>query len=1157
MADLDFNSLPDIQPQGRKAPPTLDFNSLPDLKPQGGKAVPTLDFNSLPDLPKSSARAPVGAAGVAPAGSDRLQPAGADQKKSLPLPPGPNDPVGKIQYESPADRDARVKKTAEGDTPGSILEGVKEGAKEGFGDQPLNQGPASDFAAWVAGKVGADPAKARGSFLGAGLDTIGRGINAGIGAGAGAIGNAAAQAGLADQGMTQRLKRDAGIIGQGALIEGAPEAVKDKLAGAIDKAMSPRLGKPETVTPRGSGGATDGDRPPASEITGGKPAKPDGLVVNVPPKRLPDQPKAPLPNEAKLPAPGGAPTKEQPDHVRFYHGGSDPTSGGGRWVTRDPEYARNFRAGNTPKEVHYVDIPKNDPTEVSARHWDEIDEQSKTNQVGRYKDIELPEKWAKQLRPYAGRDINSINYNPAFEAAMDKALPKELSSGASAPQGALSEKPSSKTVGNQSDRFFRIQQQGQADKTQIKQAIDAMPDEIKTPELQEKFYRYMEGDGKLTPDEQALYDRTMEPLKKEEAELYDKATQYGVEPEDINRDYVHRMVQGENPQFDQFSNAGQVDPVLTGQYFSGGKLPQSTSSLKQRVFHAIEDADGSRQLVAIKDGKLQVIENDSAKPVSVRFEPGSDTDELKPGARIIVDGKPHTIVQARTSEIEANTKLRYYKNALANTADNVVRLRSVVRSMAEMKRLTESPEWAAYARPHNDTRAPRNWLVPDMPLFRDWKVEPNLAHAINDFYANRYKDGYSEALAKINALAVRSLFWTPIPHIMNVGVHWGVGRGWDWLNPLGYPRFVSTTMRAIKEVVTQGPKMQEMMREGSAMIYPGIANKDFYKQLLGRAGMDMRQRPENWKEVAKAVGLSPVKLAETFYNAMSKVLWGANDMFLLQRTLELEAKGHASRKAILEAEKHIPNYRIPTKVLGSRMIQKALTNPITTEFSRYHYGIFKSYAHMLNDLFKKNATGKERFDAIGNMMALGVLGFYIYPALDNGLQQLLGNPDARVTRRGAMSFPDQLTKLYNGDMTIPQIISNVFTLSPVLKEGAEQLFNTDMFTGRSITPPGEKGIGRNVATKGAHALETLVSPLNTVAQGVKTQQEGESVPASVGKSILRQTLGYSDPTQDQRSAKARALAYQKKDALRARAKPKSNPLEDAMDKAMRAIGVEQ
>jgi hypothetical protein len=93
---------------------------------------------------------------------------------------------------------------------------------------------------------------------------------------------------------------------------------------------------------------------------------------------------------------------QAPEMVRFYHGhdeGAGPDTGGGRWVTTDPEYARNFRADDGPKQVSYVDIPKGHPDEVRARAWDEIDEAGGTNAVGRYRHVELPEEWAMKMRP--------------------------------------------------------------------------------------------------------------------------------------------------------------------------------------------------------------------------------------------------------------------------------------------------------------------------------------------------------------------------------------------------------------------------------------------------------------------------------------------------------------------------------------------------------------------------------------------------------------------------------------------------------------------------------------------------------------------------------------------------------------------------------------
>lgn len=102
--------------------------------------------------------------------------------------------------------------------------------------------------------------------------------------------------------------------------------------------------------------------------------------------------------------------KVPPDHTRFFHGGppsggQPPTTGGGRWSTTDYKYARDFRSSEgKPGQVWYVDIPKGNPTEVAARAWDAIDEKAGTNAVGTYHHIEIPEAWAKLMKPYASSE---------------------------------------------------------------------------------------------------------------------------------------------------------------------------------------------------------------------------------------------------------------------------------------------------------------------------------------------------------------------------------------------------------------------------------------------------------------------------------------------------------------------------------------------------------------------------------------------------------------------------------------------------------------------------------------------------------------------------------------------------------------------------------
>jgi hypothetical protein len=75
--------------------------------------------------------------------------------------------------------------------------------------------------------------------------------------------------------------------------------------------------------------------------------------------------------------------------VRLYHGGSDPTSGGARWVTPDYAYARDYRPG---QPVSYVDVPRDNPAVQAAvaSHPDE---------PLRIASFNAPEDIAKRLQP--------------------------------------------------------------------------------------------------------------------------------------------------------------------------------------------------------------------------------------------------------------------------------------------------------------------------------------------------------------------------------------------------------------------------------------------------------------------------------------------------------------------------------------------------------------------------------------------------------------------------------------------------------------------------------------------------------------------------------------------------------------------------------------
>lgn len=744
-------------------------------------------------------------------------------------------------------------------------------------------------------------------------------------------------------------------------------------------------------------------------------------------------------------------------------------------------------------------------------------------------------------------------YSAAFDPSVLVGKANMLSAAASPASAALPKVPAKDFIREQDDRLFRLRQSATADRAELTKRVEALPDEMRNPALQEKFHAYGEGDKSvvLTPEEQALYDKHVAPFKREELALYEEAKDVDLPVADFDPNYMRRVVKGKNAQFDNLAGGGSdVNPTM-------GKrsLPQSTSSMKDRVYFVVQAKDGTRKLVArAGDGQLTVIEK--GKP-GVPIKQTSVVNKTNPnypikkgapaptiadvGGSFAANGKEWTVVPALTREIEGNTAVRYHKNAVANTVDNIARLRVVVRAIHETERLKASPEFAAYARPYSAKNIPAGWRETTMPLFRGFKMHPKLANVIDDFYGKHQGGALGEGLAKINRFATGTLFWSPITHALNAGAHWWTARGWEWVKPSGVKSLLIDGARAMKEVVSQGPKYQQMLRKGSGLVYGGIANAKFYETMMKRLGEDIKRVPNKWDPIARTLGVGPTDLVRMLYSGANKSLWAASDMFMMQRVMELERKGMSTRDAIAEAERHIPNYRIPPEVLRSRAVQELLTSPNLSQFSRYHYGALKSYALIAKDLAV--GTKAERVEAMGNIMATAALMVVVYPLVNAGIQSLTGNPKAKMGARGSTTLPQGVIDMWNGDKTLVEFMQSILTMAPATSLAMDLYRNADSFTGQKIMEPSDLRHGkvvRAMAQEAEHIASKLIQPYGMVSQAM-----------SSGKSFMttaRDTaLGIQEPTPAQLAKKAGAFRAQDKAAMRRRLKPKG-PIESLAKK---------
>lgn len=713
-------------------------------------------------------------------------------------------------------------------------------------------------------------------------------------------------------------------------------------------------------------------------------------------------------------------------------------------------------------------------------------------------------------------------------------MARDLSS-ASTPMLPLPPRPSKNFIQDTDNNFFRIRQAHVADQSEMLNLIDKLPSNVKDAELQEKWYRYGEGDTTvhLTPEEGKLYNEVMIPLQKEQRQLWEEAKKTDLPVEEYNP-YMHRVVKGKTPQIDRLAGegAGEANPIYNGP----GLLARSTSSMHERKFFALENESGERQLITLKD--IQHLSETPDVP-------------LKVGDQIQAE-QTYTIRQALTREIEENSSVRYYKNALVNTIDNILHLRAVNRAIFEIQKLRDTPEWAKYTTSsYGNDVFKKGWIQPQMPLFRNDFMDPKLAHVLDDFYGRVPTDGLQATLEKINHYATGSMFWTPVPHAMNAAEMWVTERGWDNVTPQGMRSLMVDGAAAIRHVVTQSKKYQQILREGGALQYGRVVNQDFYQQLLKRSGSSLLEMDKNEQgiyEIAKVVGMTPVDLVKSIYNGASNSLWAVSDMFAVQRILELERKGMSTREAIDASEKIMANYRVPSEILGSRSLQQVYTNPILFQFSRYHYSKLRGFANLAKGLAV--GTPKEKFDSIGRIMAMGTFHMLVWPAaaamLTLGYQELTGDKTTKI-RPGPSGFgtfiepvigkavaydpkdfPQFIRDYYHNDDDLMRQLMNLIPMSPMLKFGEESYNNRYDYSGKPIVEPSDVRNGRYGQVAGQmaeHAAGSLISPYSTISQAMK---QGASIP----QKIIEGAFGLQEHTDKQEEARAKAFHYQDKEAAR-------------------------
>lgn len=576
---------------------------------------------------------------------------------------------------------------------------------------------------------------------------------------------------------------------------------------------------------------------------------------------------------------------------------------------------------------------------------------------------------------------------------------------------------------------------------------------------------------KLSPRAAELKLKYVDPIMRQNALLRADLKKKGVDVGEDVDSYVHRIPKGKPSIFEQLE---QTSP-------QGKTLSQFAPPLEERTVFKLTDPETGETLYGVKNetGQSYKVYRDKEIVGSGKISP-----KLWKEGNVPFGGRTLKRSQATTKELETHTPLEYHHDALASAISSNARLARIRNNNVFLENFLKSPETSEIAL---KTNAPKGWReVPQIPQLRGYKFAPRVANVLEDF-AGRQGSDLAENIGNVSRILTGSLFWNPLPHIFNVLDHSIVQRGLvsGWLNPAAYPRLVRTTIRASKAVTEQSEEYLRFVKDGAGLMYPNVLLHDFSGKVLEQLG----QRPE-MGVVAQAWGYAnPAEMVRRIYAFSRKNLWAANDILMMQAYLEKEmVKPEA---AIAEVEKHIPNYRVPDVVLGSRMVSQALQSPIVTAFGRYDYGRMKSYGEMVKGLVGKDRGLKDRTKALDQIAMLTVMGVVVYPLLmDNMAKTITGNPNAEATRFGASGIPYLVYSYLHGKKQFSQVVGSAYPPGMAAKAIAEILSNRDLFTGKHLFED---------SSDIAPYLAKQLSPIGTASRIESGQQTfGQFAASAVG-----------------------------------------------------------
>lgn len=557
----------------------------------------------------------------------------------------------------------------------------------------------------------------------------------------------------------------------------------------------------------------------------------------------------------------------------------------------------------------------------------------------------------------------------------------------------------------------------------------------------EQLYHHLEDpDLPLTAKQDEILDNTVLPVMQANNELADEL-KAGRVPID---NYVHRVVKGKNGWFDRIV-AGSKG---TGK---GNLLSKSAPQTKGRTMMALENTAGDRKVVSIKGGQVTAWKDGQPENLGgiSHTEDGKAWEDK--------NGETWHLTQATTKEIEKNTELQYYHNALASALVSNLQLAKAVDALHFIDALKASPEFKDFAVEEGKSNPPEGWRSTQLPQLRGYYFEPHYAD-IFDRYADRLRSSPS-ALDQVGAVMRVAMLLNPIMHPLNVAASWSMDKGVTGFMPTNWMRMGRSGLQAIRDVWTTNGNFQDALTEGAPLQSQRQKTAKVTELFFDHLGEGLKNESPWALRAAKAVGMSPVTLLKYMHEFSSRVAWISSDVLFLQAAYEKREAGMSLHDALRETGRTIPDYRLPTHVWGSKNIGKLMGSNNLTMFSSYHYGLWKGLVEAGKSAFglnEKPVGGNRAYDVgqgWNKLALLGLVAFGLYPLLDEAAKKWTGDKHARVARFGPFGVIDAWSQVVHGTKSAGDAFENSITPAPQTKAAVEVASNRELYSGHRVYDP--------------------------------------------------------------------------------------------------------